>query len=255
MHPVILDLGYVKIYSWGLMLAIAVSLAIWGVSRRLAQEGYDSEMAIDMVIIMIVAGIAGARLGYVIVYRWNEFLNDPAYLFALTDGSISGLMWYGGFAGGFLAFLFYILKRRLNFWNIADILAPFAALGYAIVRIGCFLNGCCYGKVSHSVFTVVFPYLDDLPRYPTQIFSSAINLLIFGLLLWYYPQRRFSGEVFIIYLLSYSVYRFTIEFFRASEVMYGFLSPGQLFSLFIFAAGLILYFWRQNKDMVKIKEG
>lgn len=255
MYPVILDLGHVKIYSWGLMLAIAVSLAIWGISKRFAQEGYDSEMVIDMVIIIILAGIIGARLGYVMVYRWDEFLNNPAYLFTFTDGSISGLMWYGGFIGGFLAFLFYILKRKMSFWKMADIFSPFAALGYAIVRIGCFLNGCCYGKVTYSVLAVVFPYIDDLPRYPTQIFSSAINLIFFGLLLWYYPKRKFSGEVFIIYLLGYSVYRFTIEIFRASEVMYGFLTPSQLGSLFIFAAGLVLYFWRKNKDNVKIKEG
>lgn len=246
MYPVILDLGRIKVYSWGLMLAIAVSIALWGISKKFAQEGYDSEMVIDMVVIMIISGIVGARLAYVLVYRWDEFLNNPAYLFTFTDGSISGLMWYGGLAGGFLAFLFYIKKKQLSFWKTADIFAPFAALGYAIVRIGCFLNGCCYGKVTDSTCGVVFPYVDNLTRYPTQLFSTAINLVIFAVLIWYYPRKKFSGEVFILYLLGYSVYRFIIEFYRASEVMYGALSPSQFYSIIIFAAGLVLYYWRKK---------
>jgi phosphatidylglycerol:prolipoprotein diacylglycerol transferase len=129
---------------------------------------------------------------------------------------------------------------------MADIFAPFLALAYAIVRIGCFLNGCCYGKVSSSAFTVVFPFVDYCSRYPTQLYSSTLNLLLFGFLLWYYPRRKFSGQIFIYYLLGYSEYRFIVEFFRENWVFLGPFSISQAYSLVLLAIGMGLYFLRRS---------
>lgn len=253
MYPVILDLGRIKIYSWGFMLALAVIISLWGLSRQFAKESYDTEIIFDIVFWVVVAGIIGARFAYVLVYRWEEFIANPLYLITFTNGAIDGLMWYGGFIGGWGAFIYYIKKKKLDLWKMLDLFAPFLALSYAIVRVGCFLNGCCFGIETDSVWGVVFPHVDHLHRYPTQLFSTAINLVIFGFLYWYYPRRSFNGEVCSLYLIFYAVYRFMIEFLRASEVVYGVLAPSQVISIFILLLGIGMYIWRRkvfNKTII-----
>lgn len=252
MHPVLLEFGWFRIYSWGFMLALAVLIAIWGVSRLFKQKGYDPDKVIDMVIIMVVAGLLGARIAYVLVYQWQEFLANPAMMFSLSEG-FSGLIWYGGFICGFGAFLIYIYKHKMSFWETVDMFAPYLALGYALVRIGCFLNGCCYGEMTDSSLGVVFPYVDGVPRHPTQLYSSVLNLLLFFWLIWYYPRRKFSGQILILYLMGYSAYRFVVEFFRESLIMYGPLTIGQVYTLVLLLFGILLYIWRMRHDDLVIR--
>ncbi len=246
MHPILLNLGRVKVYSWGFMLAMAVLISVFGLSKRFKAEGYDPDHVLDMVIILVLVGLLGSRLAYVVMYEWPEIILDPALFFALTDGGFSGLVWYGGFTAGFLAFMIYIRWRGYSFWKMADILAPFLALSYALVRVGCYLNGCCYGRVTDSACAMVFPYVDSFSRYPTQLYSSATNLLIFAALMWYYPRRQFSGQIFGLYLLAYSLYRFIIEFYRENTIFLGFMSVSQFYSLILLAAGIIIYVWRRS---------
>ena len=251
MYPILIDLGRIKVYSWGFMLAFAVLVAVLGITRIFKEEGYEPDHVLDMVIILVVTGLLGSRLTYIAMFEWQEFLTHPAIFFGLSDGGFSGLVWYGGFTASVLAFIIYIRVRGYSFWKMADIFSPYLALAYAIVRIGCFLNGCCYGQASESICTVVFPLVDELHRYPTQLFSSALNLLLFALLLWYYPRRKFSGQIFIYYLLGYSVYRFIIEFFRENWVFCGSLSIAQAYSLILLALGIVLYAWRKSRDDLK----
>jgi len=245
-HPILFRIGKVNVYSWGFMLAIAVIVAIFGISKMFEKEGYEKDTALDLIIITVLSGLLGARLLYVLIYQWDMFTNNPLVVFSLTNGGFSGLVWYGGFFGGLIAFVIYIWKKNLSFWKIADIFAPFTALGYGIVRIGCFLNGCCYGKVTDSAFGVVFPYVDAFPRHPTQLYSSAANILIFIFLMWYLPRKKFDGQIFLIYLMTYSIYRFVVEFFRANLVMYGPLSTSQTYSVVLFVAAVLLYWWRSS---------
>ncbi len=246
MHPVLVDFGPVKVYAWGFMMAVAVLAAVFGIGRRFKQEGYDPDHALDLAIILVLSGLIGSRLAYIAMFEWQEFLARPAIFFSMSNGGFQGLVWYGGFTAGLLAFIIYIRVKRYPFWQMADIIAPYLALAYAIVRIGCFLNGCCYGVISDAACTVVFPEVDGFHRYPTQLYSSALNLLLFGLLYRYYPRRRFDGQVFAGYLVGYAVYRFLIEFFRENWVFYGPLSIAQVYSLLILAAGLIIYVWRRS---------
>ncbi|MEA1961361.1 MAG: prolipoprotein diacylglyceryl transferase [Bacillota bacterium] len=250
MHPILIDFGKIHVYSWGFMLAIAIIVAIIGIGKLFAKEGYNQEDILDIVIATVLFGLLGARLAFVLVYQWQDFLANPAMMFSFKNGGFSGLIWYGAFVGGFGAFLVCLWKKKLPFWNVADMFAPFLALGYAIVRVGCFLNGCCYGRVTESAIGVVFPYVDTFARYPTQLFSTGLNLLLFFFLLWYYPRRRFSGQVFIYYLIGYSVYRFIVEYFRETEIMYGILTLGQVYTLGLFGIALLLYFWRK-KNLTK----
>lgn len=244
MHPVLIKIGSISVFSWGFMLAIAMLVAIWGVGKLFASEGYDEEIVLDMVMVMIISGLIGARILYIITFDWQTFLAHPLMFFDYRSG---GLIWYGGFTGGFLGFVIYIWKKGLSFWQMADMYSPYTALGYAIVRIGCFLNGCCFGNVTSSKWGVIFPAVDNHFRYPTQLYSSIINIIFFIFLMWLFPRRRFPGQVFSVYLICYSLYRFTIEFFRFNVFYYDHLSVAQFISLALFALGVILYYRQKSK--------
>jgi len=248
MYPVLIDFGNIKIYSWGFMLAIAVIVAIFGLTKLFKREGYDPDSVLDLVIILVLAGVLGSRLAYILVYQWQDLLANPAAVLSLSNGGFSGLVWYGALIIDVPLFVWYLRRKEYPAWNILDIFAPFVALGYAIVRIGCFLNGCCYGEVTNSVWGVVFPYVDELTRYPTQLFSSALNFILFGLLIWFYPHRRFNGEVFLLYLMGYSVYRFIVEYFRDSLINYGPFTMGQIVTVGLFVIAGLLYGWRKKQS-------
>ncbi|MDD2619431.1 MAG: prolipoprotein diacylglyceryl transferase [Syntrophomonadaceae bacterium] len=248
MHPILFKLGPITVYSWGFMLAIAVLVGIIGVRKLFTKEGYDPEIVLDLAIVMVVSGLLGARLLYIWTYEWDLFLSSPLLVINPGADGIKGLIWYGALLGGFLGFAIYIWRKQLPFWRVADLFAPFAALGYSLVRIGCFMAGCCYGKFCSLPIGVVFPDLGEFARYPTQLFSSLINLLIFIFLLWYLPRRKYPGQVFLIYLILYAMYRFIIEFFRANLVMFGPFSNSQIYSLIILFAAIAFYAWQNSRN-------
>lgn len=246
MYPVLFKIGNFSVHTWGLLLAIAVIIAIYAIEKVFEREGLDSTDLFYMIALMIIAGILGGRVAYILVYDWAILISNPLSLITITSGGISGLIWYGGVVGGVIPFIYYIRKNNWSFWQIGDIFAPYIALGYAIVRVGCFLNGCCYGAITNSSLGVVFPYVDNFTRYPTQLFSTVLNLLLFVFLIWLFPRRKFTGQVFLYYILGYAVYRFIIEFFRESIIMVGFFTLGQIYTLILLAIGIILYVWRKH---------
>lgn len=124
-------------------------------------------------------------------------------------------------------------------------MSPFIALGYAITRIGCFLNGCCYGHITSAPWGVVFPAIDSYPRHPTQLYASASVLLIFFLLRYLRKFSFFPGFIFVWFLILYGLYRFVVEFFRVSEAVFWVLSPAQLVALPFIIAGLAVLFWQK----------
>jgi len=247
MHPVLLRFGEFSVYSWGFMLAVSVIIAIVGIGRLLEKEGYSKDLVLDLALISIISGILGARLVYMLLYQLPQFLSNPLSLFYLTDGGFSGLVWYGGLMGGFLAFCAYLWKKKLPFWLFSDMFSPYVSLGYCFVRIGCFLNGCCYGKITDSVWGVLFPFGESVLRHPTQLYSSFAGFLIFVFLMWFLPRKKFDGQVFILYLISYSAYRFVLEFYRENAIMYGPFSASQSYSAILFVIALVIYFWRRSQ--------
>lgn len=247
MHPVLISFGRLNVYSWGFMLAVAVIIAIFGLRKMFKEEGYDPDSVIDLVIILVVAGVLGSRVAYIVLYQWQEFITNPWAVLSFANGGFSGLVWYGAFLLTVPLFIWFVKRRGYQMWNVLDMLAPFVALGYAIVRIGCFLNGCCYGEITHSALGVVFPAVDGLARYPTQLFSSGLNFILFIGLIYYYPRRTFSGQIFILYLMGYSIYRFIVEYYRDSLINFGPFTMGQVVTLGLFILALFLYNWRNKK--------
>lgn len=137
-------------------------------------------------------------------------------------------------------------KKGLPFWPLADLVAPPLALGYGLVRIGCFLNGCCYGKPTNSFLGIVFPHLDHLARHPTQIYSSLLGFTLFLVLLVMQRKKSFDGQIFLLFLILYGVGRTAIESLRENLTVFGPVTVSQLVSVVVIIIAGIFYHRRKQ---------
>jgi len=243
MYPILFSIGPLTLRSYGLMVALGFALSIYLAWREAQREGVDSEKFLDMALWVVISGIIGARILYVVV-SWQEFVNNPLAIFKIWQG---GLVFYGGFFMAVAAVFIYCRRYQLPLWRIMDICAPYTALGHALGRIGCFLNGCCYGR-PHETWGVVFPSLqDNIPRLPTQLFESGINLILFVGLLFLRRRQHFAGQILWTYVFCYAVLRFILEFFRGDEIrgsfLYVWLHTSQLIALMAMglAVGMLIF--------------
>jgi len=226
-RPVLIKIGALTIYSYGFMLAIAFLVGTLLARAEAKRKKLDPDIIFDLVLVIAAAGIIGARLFYVIGHL-QEFAERPLSAFAVWQ---PGLVFYGGLLVGAIAVLIFARLRHLFLWDIADTITPSLALGYAIARIGCFLNGCCYGAPTNLPWGVNF---FDTPRHPTQIYSLIYSALIFSILWFSRKKITKPGMLFWFYLGLYSIARFTIEFFRTSQRVIGGLTAAQIISIIIF---------------------
>jgi phosphatidylglycerol:prolipoprotein diacylglycerol transferase len=250
-YPIILKIGPVCIYSYGLMVAIAFAAAISLSYRYAPRFGIDRESVVDFGISILLGGIAGARLFYVLL-NLAYYKANPAEIFDLTKG---GLVWYGGFLAGVVVAIVFVKVNRIDFFNGADLLAPFIALAQGIGRIGCLLNGCCYGIRAPEGFPlgVKFPQ-DGVLRHPAQLYEAAALFAIFVFLIVLQRSRRFKGEIFLAYAILYSVARFLLEYARGDNFKaFAALTLSQLISAAIFVVCSVItaikYIqWKKNSS-------
>lgn len=243
MHPIIGHVGPLTIYSFGLMLAVAVVVCSYLLSRDAKKAGISQEIIFDFVFWVILAGIAGARIFFILL-NIGDFVANPQQIIMISNG---GLAWQGGLIFGGLTGLFYIKRKKLSLRVMADLSAPYLALGQAIGRIGCFLNGCCYGR--EVAWGIYFP-VHDAHLHPTQLYESVYLLAAFFVLKYLQKKSLIRGEIFTVYLMFAAVGRFLNEFFRADHINTAVgLSIFQLVSLGVFFVGV--YFWRRLRRPVK----
>jgi phosphatidylglycerol---prolipoprotein diacylglyceryl transferase len=248
-HQVAFEFGGFSIYWYGVLVAMAFLIGIWTASRRAILDNLPPERIVDLGPWLILGALVGARLLYVIYYWQEDFAGGPWWeIFMIRKG---GLVFYGGLLGASAAAVLYIQARQLPLWRISDILAPSIALGHVFGRLGCLMNGCCYGHATNLPWAISFPH--DHPTFPslihpTQIYESVLNLGLYLGLAWLFRRKAFPGQVFATYLIGYSILRFNVEFFRGDYGTLpwaGWLTPAQLFSLLILASGLVLW-WKLN---------
>lgn len=235
MHPEICTIGPFTIYSYGLMLAVAFLIGSQLACLQAKKQNINPDNIFNLAFIACITGIIGARIFYIIGHM-HYYLQYPQEIIMLTSG---GLSWFGGLIAGVLSSILYLRSKNLSVPQVLDIMAPFIALAQAIGRIGCLLNGCCYGKVSNFglYFKVHQAYL-----IPTQLYSSLLLILIFIILRLLQERPHRQGEIFIFYLLLYSAMRFFIEFFRADhQVIFMGLSLFQIISIAIFFFALLKF--------------
>ncbi len=239
MYRILFTIGSFPIYAYGVMIALAFIVGILMAMQEAKKTGEDPERILDLSLYIILGAIIGGRLGYVI-FHLDYYLKNPVQIFYFREG---GLALLGGFVLAFILGRWHILRNKLSFWKYADIIAPSLAFGYGIARIGCFLNGCCFGVVSEKC-GIRFPALNmppvylrqlqdgliapgspyTLPVIPTQIYASLSGFLIFLILIRLKKYKKYEGFIFLNLLLLYSLYRFIIEFFRFYESGYLFLN-------------------------------
>jgi len=236
MSPVCFFIFGRPIYWYGIMVAAAFLACITHLSVLGRREGRSYAFVSDLGFWVMVAGIIGARISYVLA-NLNYFITNPALIIRVDQG---GLIYYGGFIGAVLAAVIYARVKRVPFRPFADFIVTALPLGQAIGRIGCFLNGCCYGTPGTWPWCVV---MDGVERHPTQLYESFFCLAVYCLLLWYYRQRPRSGRVFALYLILYPLGRFLLEFWRGDERLQWLgMNVAQEISLLILAAGILIWF-------------
>ena len=246
MHPHLLRIplpwgGHFTIASYGFMIMCGFLLTLFLAQRRAKRLGLDPNAIFDVAIAMLIGGIVGARLFYV-VYDWPTFRDNPLEVFRIDKG---GLIFFGGAAGGIALLLAGLSRKNLPMRRSLDLIISLVPLAHAFGRIGCFLNGCCFGAVTRSWAGVRFPKVLDpgsqavagspvfvshvnrglvadsaewsLPVHPTQLYAVGYNLVIFTIVSYMLLRRRREGDVAWTYLGLYSVARFLNEFVRDDQ--------------------------------------
>lgn len=252
MYPTIVDFGqvwifgHVGIHSYGLMLATAFITSVFVIQHELKRRGFVPDVAATIVVAAAIGGIVGAKI-------YAALLDGRITLAELF--STSGLVWYGGFIGGFLGILIVIVRSPNPTLATIDIIGPTLLLGYGIGRIGCLLAGDGdYGPPSDLPWAMAFPngtVPTDVPVHPTPIYETLISFTFFGIL---WSQRRKlevnPGVLLGASLILLGVERFFVEFWRLTPRVLGWMTAAQLFSIVAFIAGIIVIFWARSRPPV-----
>ncbi|HEX3020432.1 MAG TPA: prolipoprotein diacylglyceryl transferase [Chitinispirillaceae bacterium] len=257
MHPVILKIFSFPIHSYGLMLALSFLFGIWFSGWRAKKRGLNPDVIADMGFWIILSAILGSRLYYVFLH-FDEFRGNLFSIINPFQGEtvgIGGLVMLGGYIGAVIAAIIFFKVKKLPFLSYADIVSPSVGFGIMLTRIGCFLNGCCYGAASKSPLAVKFPlespagvyqhHIHAASLYPSQLFESLGGLAIALIVLAVGSRKTFTGFQFYLTGLLYAVLRFFVDysrFYDTTERLFGTLSHNQVIciGLFILFSGLIL---------------
>ena len=245
MHPILFSVFGKDIYSYGVMTALAYIAGnitwTWLPRRELRPEGF----ATDLGFWLMASGIVGSRLAYVAA-NWSYYRVNPLEIVRIDQG---GLIFYGGFLLACAALVIFARRHRVPVWHMADFAIPALAIGHALGRMGCFLNGCCYGRPAGDAFCgIAYPPICEpgklfpsVPLSPVQLIESACLLALWLVLVWAYPRRRKDGAVFALYLVLYPPIRFALEYLRGDERQSWLaLDVAQVTSIGLFLAGILL---------------
>jgi phosphatidylglycerol:prolipoprotein diacylglycerol transferase len=264
--PVAFSLGPLQVHWYGLTY-LAAFLAFWFIAARVSQSrpwlGWTREQVGDFMFYGMLGVIVGGRLGYVLFYGLDSLLQDPLFLVRVWDG---GMSFHGGLLGVIAAMAWFGRKTGKGFWRVADFVAPIVPVGLAFGRVGNFIGGELWGRLSDVPWAMIFPaslpagavtggslqaaweagLLDAFARHPSQLYHAGLEgLALLFLLMVYSARPRPLGAVSGLFLAGYGAFRFVVEFFREPDAHIGYLAGewltmGMLLSLPMVAAGLLI---------------
>lgn len=242
MRPILFELGPIALRTYGIMLLFAfVTGVLWAI-REAKLRALAPERMVDAGLAALIGGLVGARILYIILDPYLSWRDLPF----VWHG---GLSFHGGLVGGILAVALYAAVVRVSPLLVLDTGAPSLALGYAVARIGCFLNGCCYGSPTHLPWAVRFrdPTTGALtpPSHPAQLYASLGSLIVFAILLALRSRARINGQLFVAYLGLYGIVRFMVEIFRngyTAQIAVGPLTQAQVASVALVVIAVIGWF-------------
>lgn len=255
MHPILFEYKFLKLHTYGFFIVVGFLCGLFLMRRKAKKLGWNLEHVSDVAFWSLLGGFIGGRVLYIIT-RWSEYSSSPFEMFKFWEG---GLVFYGGFLGGIVAFIWRARFYKIPVLRFIDLSAPSLAIGHAFGRIGCFLAGCCYGRPvpADHPFAVIFTNPLSIaplnqPIHPAQLYDAANAFAVFLILEFWYPKRKFLGQMFALYGILYSIGRYIVETYRGDKIR-GFiienvLSTSQFISIgiFLFAAFLYVHYKRLN---------
>lgn len=235
MQPVFFQVGSVTVYWYGVLFATGFLAAMIHWNCLAHKVGLPRGFGVELCLWVILSSVIGARTAFVLA-NWDAFADQPRAIFSLQQG---GLIYYGGLIGAIIAVPLLAGIRRIPLWRMADFAISGVPLGHAIGRIGCLMNGCCFGAPSESWWAIP---LAGVRRHPVPLAEATLNLALYIVLLQLFFRKHREGRVFAAYLLLYPLLRLMMEFLRGDLRLSGlFLNAAQELSLFFFIVGIILW--------------
>lgn len=254
--PVALSLGPIKIHWYGLMYLIGIGAGWFLLSKRVIKPNspIKPEALEDLIFYAAMGIILGGRVGYVLFYNFNSFLNDPVLLFKVWQG---GMSFHGGLLGVILAMYLSARKNQCTVLALTDFIAPVVPIGLLAGRIGNFINAELWGRTTDVYWAFVFPGGGPFPRHPSQLYEAALEGIVLFLILWIYsnkprPYMAVSG----LFTLFYGIFRFIVEFYRVPDAHIGYLAldwltMGQILSTPMIIVGIILLSLAYKSQLIK----
>lgn len=262
--PVIFQIGGFKLQYYGLMYIVAFGITYALVRYRVKHEDrfdFTVGQLNDVMTYIILGLIIGARLGYVIFYNLSYYAQNPLEIvlpFSFSNGitftGISGMSYHGGLIGVTFAAWLYVRKAKLDWWSGVDLFIPAIPLGYTFGRLGNFINGELYGRVTTAAIGMFFPLAPSRElRHPSQLYEAFFEGIFLFIVLWSIRKIRMpKGAMLALYLIGYGMVRFCIEYFREPDAHLGFVffsfSMGQILCALMIAAGITLYIFLRKLD-------
>ena len=246
--PVAIQLGPLAVRWYGLMYLVGFAL-VWWFGRLRIRANPQGVWALkdldDALFYGILGTILGGRFGYVLFYKFGDYLAAPWKIFYVWEG---GMSFHGGFLGVVLALWWFAKSRRQDWLRITDFIAPLVPLGLAAGRLGNFINAELWGRPAALPWATVFPNVDSVPRHPSQLYEFALEgVVLFALLWWFSAQPRPRGAVSALFLIGYGAFRFGVEYTREPDGFLGLLalgwSMGQWLSAPMVVAGVAMLVW------------
>lgn len=253
--PVVFHLwGPFAVRWYGLAYIAGLLFAYWWGSRQAQRsQHWNKEQFSDLLFWCFLGVILGGRIGYVLFYQLGAFVDNPMFLFQVLDG---GMSFHGGLLGVITAMLLYAKVKKRPFLQVSDFIAPLVPMGLFFGRLGNFVNGELWGRVTDVPWAIVFPTGGPVPRHPSQLYEAVLEgLVLFALLWWFQKQPRGRGAISGLFLLGYGVARFIVEFFREPDAHLGLLSlgmsMGQWLTLPMVIIGIALLYRASHKEKVQ----
>lgn len=258
MFPIIANFGRITIYSYGFFISLAIIVSFFIANRRIKKLGLTTDDLLDLLLYLLIGCIIGAKLLFILTNNFMYYLNNPLEIF-LSGGT--GFSFFGIIPAGILISWWYARKKKINFWALLDVLALSVMIGYAIGRIGCFLNGCCFGLpvnpfLPSSHVGCVFPHVDSYARYPTQLFIFAGALISYLILRWIDRIKKFYGATFSSFFILYAIVTLVVDFYRDMHRYAPLnLTMSQYLSILLIPIGIVLLIVFSNTQTIIQIEG